>query len=440
MIELYRTEYDPEASEEGGIDPLGLGSMAERLGQLIVPGLLERHRRPGFLTLIAVGFSILEDVKNLLPENEWKVDFWEAYEWTIVTGLVSQNITPLDNLPSIGKSKNAKAKGLQLNPDRYLKTPSVFGFRGVYKFLAKNMNIELNDLMAENGNLLFRTWAKEQKVLGFVLGESGPGLSERKKIVNIICESLKKGQLTESWNQNSTIWKFISTNLYYLNPSEAEKKLILEFLSSSSERKEIIDFLKSNKGKKYLLDWSLTEREFYSDLASQLDNNSILCKRIITILAYESFSKTLTNSFEYILFSLSKMRLGLTCEELASNTEIEKLSQKISKEYNELSNALHALGENELIQKQEPFNTFGSRLDTKDFIFVLIEHHNKNQKGKAPHGKQSWLQEGSQNGSWVVRPGYTRENKPENDNKFVHFYRLGPLRLFLLDLGIYEKK
>lgn len=49
MVAVYRSEYDPKDSDEGGLDGVGLSSMGEYLGQLYLPGLLERHRRPRFL-------------------------------------------------------------------------------------------------------------------------------------------------------------------------------------------------------------------------------------------------------------------------------------------------------------------------------------------------------------------------------------------------------
>ena len=146
---VYRSEYDPKDSDEGGLDAVGLSSMGEYLGQLYLPGLLERHRRPRFLTLAVVGLSIKADVENIVGSKDYATTFWEAYEWVIVTGLISSKDAEIRNLPSSDKAKTAMSQNKPLNADRYLVTPSVFGFHGVYKFLLKSLGLENHDLPGE---------------------------------------------------------------------------------------------------------------------------------------------------------------------------------------------------------------------------------------------------------------------------------------------------
>ena len=44
------SERDVAPGTEGGIDPLGLAAIADRLGTKLVPGVRERQQHPRFLT------------------------------------------------------------------------------------------------------------------------------------------------------------------------------------------------------------------------------------------------------------------------------------------------------------------------------------------------------------------------------------------------------
>lgn len=55
------TEFDPPGDGEGGLDPLGLGSLAERLADgLTSPVVTARMRRVRFLTAVAAAAVVCE--------------------------------------------------------------------------------------------------------------------------------------------------------------------------------------------------------------------------------------------------------------------------------------------------------------------------------------------------------------------------------------------
>ncbi len=435
MLDLYRTEFHPEASDEGGIDPLGLASVAEKLGQMILPGLLERHKRPRFLTLSAIGLSLLDEVMNTLPEDDWKVDFWEAYEWLVVSALVSQNKDGVPNLPSSEKTRNAEKNVSQLNPERYLKTPSVFGFHGVYKFLAKDLMIEHGDCMAENGNQLFQIWANEQGLTGFIPGHKGPGLDERKRILKIVIDSMRAGYLTEKWR--SSLFPFINQHFHHLEIGLKEKEYLKDLLNRSSNRNEVISFLKSKKGLVFLENPNTPERDFYTSLEEVLSNDAKeICQ---SILRFEALARSITDAFYDIQFALSQERFGLTDAQLATIGSIKLIHKEITKLIEHTEKAFSKFDNLDLNARLEPLQKFKHLNDPKNFVSCLIEHHIKNQKRKPPNGKNPWLYQNDR-GAWIIRPGYFRDVGGSHNNSFVHFYRLGPLRLFLFDLGIYGKK
>lgn len=57
------TAFDPETSSEGTLDPLGLYLIADQLASKLVPAVRERMQRIRFLTAMAVGAVLSEELE-----------------------------------------------------------------------------------------------------------------------------------------------------------------------------------------------------------------------------------------------------------------------------------------------------------------------------------------------------------------------------------------
>ena len=56
------------------------------------------------------------------------------FEWHVVEGLVRCAASRSEaNVPGSQKAEKARRQGLPLSAGRYLKTPTIFGFHGVYR-------------------------------------------------------------------------------------------------------------------------------------------------------------------------------------------------------------------------------------------------------------------------------------------------------------------
>jgi|GEM_PF-1706713 len=429
MSIIYRSEYDPKDSDEGGLDAVGLSSLGEYLGQLYLPGLLERHRRPRFLTLSVIGLSIKADVENLLAGKEYETTFWEAYEWVIVTGLIASKDTSIKNLPSSDKARTAMAQNKPLNADRYLVTPSVFGFHGVYKFLLKNLGLEKHDFLGENGEQLLRAWALDQNLLGFI-GKEGNGSSERKEIIKIVCETIQQGQVARAWNFR--FWDFIFKNFHPLKLGTEEKKIISNLLMNDSTRRDVLQFLNSNNGRKYLKD-DTTQRQFLTDL-DKVSTGS-LKKTLNVILTYEQFARILNDIFYDALVELSTNSLGLSSNEISKLVEFKNksYSTQIHRTYKNAQKAIQEHPDLNLQSRFEIFKKFEELYSSSDCITAVLTHHLSIQQNKSTGAKNPWVFEVQ--GRWMVRASYAHRDQATHDDSFVNLYRLGVLRLFFADLG-----
>jgi hypothetical protein len=435
-LELYRTELDPESSDEGRLDPLGLATLSERLAGRLLPGLLERQKRPGFLGICCVGLSIMNEVKAKISPSDCPVDFWEAYEWTVVTGIIARHGDNIQDLPANNKARTAKKNETALSPASYLKTPSVFGFHGVYKFLMKELQLENREYLGENGFGLLNAWAKDRDLPGFIANQAGSGKSERKKLIDIVISSMAKGCLSESWR--SGFWEFMAENFHHLKPGREEQKLITDLLRSNDSRREVIDFYSSNftpEDSKALL---RDEKIFYQRAKDHVSKNTK--DRIDLVIKYETFARLITDAFNQTLEALTAERYGLSADQLSALKANKDAFALIPSAIHDFRAALGNIDDNaDLAEQIDRFKAFEHSLNALDFTNKLIRHHCENQRRKPPNGKAPWLRQ-TDSHKWLMAPGYYREETADRTSQFVHPYRLNTIALFAKDLNLHGAK
>ena len=198
------TDADAVESSEGGLDPLGTESLADKLAVKLVPGVRERQQHPRFLTATAVSLSLCAEFGDEVLARDGVSEPWLVFEWYVVEGLVrTRGLTPKDirGLPGREKAARAIADGVPLSTKRYLKTPSVFGFHGIYRALALTLGIQHGERLGERGCELLALWAKERGLGGFVGTAGGPGKHFREQIGEALRLGLEKGAVarTKAW-------------------------------------------------------------------------------------------------------------------------------------------------------------------------------------------------------------------------------------------------
>ena len=143
--------YDPGAVGEGGLYPLGLAAVADRIADKLAPGVRARMSHPRFVTASAVG-AIAYQALHDLTADEGKTTVDIVFEWMVVEAIVRYpgNGRP-EGLPGNQKASRAKAAGMRLSRRTYLSGPRVFGFTGVYRPLSRDARVlSLDDLPAQN--------------------------------------------------------------------------------------------------------------------------------------------------------------------------------------------------------------------------------------------------------------------------------------------------
>jgi len=156
----FITEADPLISEEGILDPLGLAAVSERLAEEVLPGLRARMERPRFLTAMAVAAAVCERLDELARDGVTPPHI--VFEWLLVEAFARLKEDESRGVPGILKARIARRNGESMRASAYLRSPSVFGFHGVYKPIATHTRILDEDFrLSELGYELLQAWESD---------------------------------------------------------------------------------------------------------------------------------------------------------------------------------------------------------------------------------------------------------------------------------------
>jgi hypothetical protein len=84
----FSTPVDPSVEPPGGVDPLGTVSYAERLADLLLPGMTSRMWRPRLLTFSAVASLVADRVAQALGRSELRLEARLTFERLFVYAIV----------------------------------------------------------------------------------------------------------------------------------------------------------------------------------------------------------------------------------------------------------------------------------------------------------------------------------------------------------------
>lgn len=425
------TAYQSLENSQGTLDPLGLYSIADRLATRLAPDLRERMKHPRYLTAIAVGAVICSE----FDEAELAIDEvsqpWQVYEWYVASGLVKRfekdQPHQLLGLPGREKTTRAMKEVLPLSAIRYLKTPSVFGFHGVYRTLAKGIVLLDGNQIGDFGAELVDTWENEQSLNGFRIGVSGTtGYDFRRKMEEAVRAGLKAGAVAKPWS-----WDFYNRLAESLAPKSPGKKeatlLYQQLLAGVTEsRAEIIKFLLSTKGQEIIKTGS--EKNIHAAFLEQAPE----CKPLLhAIQSYETLCRLLYNAFYEILQWMEKHQSKASITQLKGLHFVKKACNELPALFNETDQLLEPFTF-EAALFAENFQQIRESYSTSDWVKLLFEHHFRIQKNKPPNGRAPWILEHTSD-VYLLNTGLAGAGALTDE--YVHQYRSFTLQSFMKDLG-----
>ena len=437
MLLPLLSDADPRVSAEGSIDPLGMYAVADALAVRMIPGVRERQQHPRFLTSIAVSLALTSEFDDENVASDGISEPWQVFEWHVVEGMVrtTKESKLLRGLPGQDKASRAIKNKAPLSAKWYLKTPTVFGFHGVYRALARDVEVELANRLGDTGYALITTWEAEQGLNGFCGSQSGPGKATRQRLVDAIKDGLATGAVARSPGWAG--WQFFSDHLGVYNAGKREARLIGQALlnPSSGYRKELFGSLVSPEGQAV---WarqseskSPSERRFHEVLLRTASPG--LRDLLLAIDMYERFCRLLQDAFDDCLWRLSHYQQRIQAGELAKLKGVTTAAKGIPHIFAETAERLSPFGE--AVRFQESFSVLAERVTVLEWLERLLEHHCRVQYNKPPTGKAPWFDR-FDDGSRMIRTGYIRDVGGRYDDAYVHAYRTASLWSFACDLGM----
>ena len=425
----FLTTYDPPGTSEGSLDPLGLYQIADQLAIQLVPAVRERMLRIRFLTAMAVGSLVIENLESD-PRHPDATPYL-VWEWLVVKALTREMPDNRSNwgVPGTAVTRTALAQRGYLDARSYLKTPRVFGFHGVYKRLAVHLGLlDVHLAPGPNAERLADAWARDQE-LGGIAGAQQ--LMER--WTTAVRRSLNQTPPRTKANWNASGWRELAQSFAPATTGAREKRLLRKLVLASDDRRlgalpEIWKLLTSYAGQQ------VQEEKLHDDLECQAPTYGALLR---AIRAYEAFARGLQDAFDVLRAEAAAPDArGFVVPHVARNEDFRESVNRLDERY---AAAYRALGEVAATAFSLPnlfdkrFGKLAEPMDAQTCALALCEHHEEIQRAKSAAGKRPWFDRIG--GDCIyIRRSY-RVRMPEVASaRYVHTYRGEPIRRFRDDL------
>ncbi|MHB1424393.1 MAG: hypothetical protein ACYC3I_14575 [Gemmataceae bacterium] len=431
VLTPFLTLPDPLESGEGALDPLGLATLAEQLAEWILPGMTARMHRPRFLTAIAVSAAVCEGLEEEVAEDG-KTPAWLVLEWLLVEAFARAGVKD-DAPPGIRKATTAREAGIPLGANNYLKAATVFGFHGVYKRLARHLEIVDEDFQArEGGYQLLKVWEREQGLQGQFTGtvhNSGGRL--RYSLRSAVEDGLQKGCTDRSNGWQG--WSFFVEHLApgSIGPDEADslRRLLLD--PKGEPRGELFRLI--TESNIFRREEKIGDAAVVNYLLPKVSAD--LAARLRAIAAYEAVATPLDHCWDWLRhLSTQAGARALRRAEFTEVVEIREaaklLRERLRSAEEALKNAPHSIPE----EFAELARFFENGADAESLYEALLERHAQVQKAKPPEGKLQWFDR-TTDGSAFVRMHYRLRERPQPSEAWRRPYRLQAVLSFCRDLN-----
>ncbi len=426
----FLTSYDPPGTSEGTLDPLGLYQIADQLAVQLVPAVRERMQRIRFLTAMAVGSLVTEELHDN-PEVR-DASPYLVWEWLVVEALMrTKGDDPgIWGIPGTLVTRRALSQHDYLDSRSYLKTPRIFGFHGVYKRLALRLRIvDVHLDSGPNAEGLADAWAR---------GIGLRGLGEAKPILSRWTAAVRRG-LAEKPPRTKTGWGTAAwaelADAFALDRSaHREKRYLRELLLADGDRR--LGALATI--------WQLLS-QFDDAEVEEESLHELLEKREPTygpltqaIRAYEAFARSLQDAFDLLRANAAGLdALGFDVPTIAHDADFKRSVKDLHKRFEAAHNALGEVTNISLSVQSlfdERFRAFAEPMDAGTCGIALCTHHEMVQRAKSADGKRPWFDRLGQNHIYI-RQAFREAKRDIEPDRYVHDYRCKPIRRFYRELS-----
>ena len=425
----FLTTYDPPGTSEGTLDPLGLYQIADQLAVQLVPAVRERMQRVRFLTAIAVGALVTEDLEDDLTQRD--ASPYLVWEWLIVEAIVRhlQDEDAIWGVAGRHMGRRAIEQHGYLDARSYLKTPRIFGFHGVYKRLAVHLGlVDVHLHRGPNTERLADAWARDRGV-----GSLGGASDTLKRWQAGVRRSLgERPRARPGWSGDA--WQELATAFAPGACKARERRCLQELLHSSDDRSlgalPTIWQLQQEFGDK-----DYDEERLHNRLQQERSEYRPLLE---AIRKYEAFARSLQDAFDALRAQAAAPDAqGFVVSQIARDKDFRRSVSGLDKRFEA---AYGALGETRLVGTspqymfRERFAAFAEPLDPASCATALCEHHVEVQRRKSADGKRPWFDRLGPDRIYI-RQDYREPRREIQPGQYLHAYRGQPIRRFWADLS-----
>jgi hypothetical protein len=430
----FGSEFDPSEEAEGSVDPLGLQPGYERLADRLLPAVTVRMGHPRFVTAMALGACVCEDWDTEAVAADEMTPPWLVWEWFVIEAFVraADSISGTSGIPGIQKVQRALRNQRPVSAAAYLKTPTAFGFTGVFRRLARGIGVLTDDGALDDGGYeLVSAWAKDQGLDGIIDASGGDGHAFRQRLRRAVAQGMEKGHTTY---QPREFWRELAQRLDPAKPGRNERKALLNRILAHAGNVEMVKSLKEAIVAQGGVSGREDEAPFLRDLIG--DAPPDLKQLLSAIDAYEAFARSITDAFDGLRYCASSN--GGAPVDAANFSSVRAAKSALTALGSSLARirAHPTLLEWEREEKglTQAIDRFDAVRTTPDLFDAVLNHHEEVQRAKPPNGKRPWFERGS-GGKVMLRSGYTLAERPGEDAGYVHEYRIPTFSGFLTDLG-----
>ncbi len=425
----FLTGYDPSGTSEGTLDPLGLYQIADQLAVQLVPAVRERMQRIRFLTAMAVGALVTEQMES--DPRQRDASPYLIWEWLVVEALMREMASDpgIWGVPGTLVARRALNQHGYLDARSYLKTPRVFGFNGVYKRLAVRLGIvDVHLGPGPNAEGLVDAWARDLGLGG--LEGAKPTLSRWSGAVR---RSLTEKPPRTKANWDSQAWAELASAFAPVGVGAREKRYLRNILLSVDDSKlgalpvlwQLQAEFDDEGFREEILHGKLQEREpEYGPLLQ-------------AIRAYEAFARSLQDAFDVLKAEAAKVDTqGFIVSQIARDEDFQRSVIGLNEYFDTAHRTLPevpTVGASMQNIFDQRFSAFSEPLDAETCAMALCSHHIAVQRAKSIDGKRPWFDRIDQE-RIHIRYAYRDSRRDIQPDRYVHDYRGWPIRRFYSDL------
>jgi hypothetical protein len=388
---------------------------------------------PRFVTAMAIGARICDEWDSDAVAADGITPPWLVWEWFVVEAFVRTENSPSETLgvPGILKVRRALRHQRPVCAAAYLKTPTAFGFTGVFRRLARGIGIVTDDGALDDGGYeLVSAWAKDQGLDGFLDESGGSGPSFRERLRRAVAKGMEKGHTTD---QSGEFWRDLSARLDPRRPGRRERQVLTERILSRAGHADMTHVTAA-----LIAQGGVNGRSQEAPFLRKLSRKApVELQQLLTAIdAYEAFARAITDAFDTLRYCASShggapVDAQSFSASKAVGSALADLQSSLSRIRSHPTLLEWEQGEKGVAQAVDRFE--GVRT-IADLFEAILHHHQQVQREKPPNGKRTWFERGLR-GQALVRAGYTLREPPADNGGYVHEYRIPTFSRFLSDLG-----